>query len=595
MDPVVEIKNKLNIVELISEYVKLNKTGTNWKGLCPFHGEKSPSFMVNEERQFYYCFGCNEGGDIFSFLQKLEGIDFPEALKLLAQKAGVTLKQQDRRAISQKTRLYDLLEKATLFWQQKLKSEVGKETLTYLEARHLNQQTIDEFRLGFSPDSWDETMKYLLSQGFTETELLQSGMTLRKKTGSGSYDRFRNRVIFPVQDIHGNVVGYSARAMSDDQGAKYINTPESTIYHKGSVLYGLDKAKQAIKELGYVIVVEGNMDVVTSHQAGVKNVVAVSGTALTDQQIGLLKRFTKNIAFCFDMDDAGQRAAVRSIDMAMLHGMNIKVIQLPSGKDPDESINHDPKEWLQAIKGAKLIMEYHFAQAFARYDLADVNQKTKCIDELLLEINKIPNNVEQDHWIKQLSDKTGAREDALRERLKAVVDNLVNKKMIVPEKNTSNFEPIDQPKTKKQILQDRLISLLFNYPSFLKVAINDLPVESVDNFYQSMYKQLIIWYNQNNQIDKENLAHLLKGQTDLDYKEDQLERWYLILSHDYIDCSVDFLRKELVTLIQSIKALYFEKKKKLLEEQLTQFEKSGNTSKVNEVMHDLQRLYQQKS
>jgi len=320
--------------------------------------------------------------------------------------------------------------------------------------------------------------------------------------------------------------------------------------------------------------------------------VAVSGTALTDQQIDLLKRYTNNIAFCFDMDEAGQRAAVRSIDMAMAHGLNIKVIQLPSGKDPDESINHDPREWLQAIKNARKIMEYHFDRSFSRYDLADVNQKTKCIDELLLEINKIPNNVERDHWINQLAGRSGAREEALRERFKVVSAGIKSVGVHLSVSAAPAVTPA-APRSKRQVVQDRFISLLLNYPEFLKLAVTDLTPDAVDKLYQPLYRQLIIWYNQNNQMTKENLAVLLRGQTDLEYKETDLERWYLILSHDYVDVSPDFLRHEAITLIQSIKASYVVNRKEALEAELTQAEKSGNKTRVDEIMRDLQQLYRE--
>ncbi|MFZ1627153.1 MAG: DNA primase, partial [Candidatus Moraniibacteriota bacterium] len=313
-----DIKARLNIVDVVGQYVKLQKAGSAWKANCPFHQEKTPSFNVNEERNMWHCFGCGKGGDAFAFVMEIEGLEFREALKLLAEKAGVELPEyrSDGRAVTEtKDRGLEILELATKFYEKQLwESERGKVMLAYLRDRGLFEESLRTYRLGYAPDGWEHITKFLLGRGFRSEELESCGLSLKGKEGRGFYDRFRDRIMFPIQDILGRPIGYSARVSpgGNETQAKYINTPETNLYHKSRALYGLSIAKQAIKEAGRTILVEGNMDVIALHQAGLPNVVAVSGTALTADQLGILKRYGKKLALFFDMDKAGQAAAWKS-------------------------------------------------------------------------------------------------------------------------------------------------------------------------------------------------------------------------------------------------------------------------------------------
>lgn len=427
-----EIKSKIDIIDLISEYVALKPAGANWKALCPFHNEKTPSFMVSRDKQIWHCFGCGEGGDIFEFIQKIEGVEFPEALRILADKAGVKLKKVDPQIISQKTKLLDILKVAAEFFHLSLlKTEEGKIARDYLEERKLRPETVKDFKLGYAPDSWDKLLNFLEKKGFGKNDIFLSGLVVKNEKGQ-LYDRFRLRLMFPINDHHGNVVGFTGRILDktkQDQGGKYVNTPQTLIYNKSQVIYGLDRAKNEIKKKDLAVIVEGNMDVIASHQAGIKNVVASSGTALTLEQLKLLKRYTNNIALSFDADLAGQAAAERGIDTALALGFNIRVIQLPREldgeaiKDPDECIKHSAEYWQKAIAEAISIMDFYFEKTFSRFDKNKPQDRKEISIRLLKQIAKLPNKIEQDFWLVKLARQMEVPENILRESFVASIEN----------------------------------------------------------------------------------------------------------------------------------------------------------------------------
>ena len=298
-----EIKSKVDIVEIIQEYIQLKPAGANWKAPCPFHNEKTPSFMVSRDKQIFHCFGCGEGGDIFTFVQKIENIDFPEALKILAEKAGVKLKKIDPTLVSQKTKLMDICHLAAEFFHKALtSSKEGQISRDYIAKRKLSPQTLADFKIGYAPDSWDLLLNLLRKKGYKDNDIFLAGLVVKNDRGQ-LYDRFRQRLMFPIFDQHGNIVGFTGRildASKENQGGKYVNTPQTLIYNKSLIAYGLDKAKSEIKKQDLVVVVEGNMDVIASHQAGIKNVIASSGTALTLEQLKILQRYSNNLALAFD-------------------------------------------------------------------------------------------------------------------------------------------------------------------------------------------------------------------------------------------------------------------------------------------------------
>jgi DNA primase len=421
-----EIKNRLSIAEVVGEYIRLTKAGSNWKALCPFHNEKSPSFMVSEERGSWHCFGCGKGGDVFSFVMELEGIGFREALEQLAGKAGVELKKNENwKATSEdrddKKELFKILELATKWYEKNLWEGRGKEKiLGYLRERGLTDGSIKKFRLGYAPDGWRNTLEFLLKKGYAVDEINKTGLLVEKSSenkipDTKRYDRFRDRIMFPIQDILGRVVGFSARVApgGDEKSAKYVNTPQTVLYDKGKILYGLNLAKVEIKKRNEAVLVEGNTDVIASHQAGFVQTVAVSGTALTEEQVKILKRYTENIKMGFDMDAAGQTAARRSIKICLENDLNVKIISLSSGKDAAECLKENPEAWKKAVESASGIMEYYFKETFSRYDPKNPTDKKKIAQEILNVIKDISNPVEQAHWIKILAGRIETDEKIL--------------------------------------------------------------------------------------------------------------------------------------------------------------------------------------
>ncbi|MFZ3031489.1 MAG: DNA primase, partial [Candidatus Moraniibacteriota bacterium] len=394
-----EIKARLNIVELIGTYVRLEKSGTHYKACCPFHQERSPSFMVNEEKNMWHCFGCGKGGDAFAFVMEIEGLDFREALTLLAEKAGVELPKYRAEESGQKEnkeRLFTLLELATKFYEKQLWDGAGKEKiLAYLRGRGLSDESIRKFRLGYAPDGWRHQLEFFTKKGFTMAELEQTGLLIKKEsaaprdtahTVSGGYDRFRDRIMFPIFDIFGHIIGYSARVApgGDESQAKYINTPETPIYHKSRALYGLFHAKQAMKQVGMTVIVEGNMDVIAMHQAGIEHTVAVSGTALTDEQLNLMKRYGKEVRLFFDMDGAGQKAARKSAELALEKELAVSIVSLPFGKDAADMGKDDPEKLREVVAQAVPALQYFLTTSIAKNDVATPTGKRQVVDEYAL-------------------------------------------------------------------------------------------------------------------------------------------------------------------------------------------------------------------
>lgn len=369
MNPSEEIKQRLDIVDVIGETASLHKAGRNYKALCPFHTEKTPSFFVFPDRQSWHCFGaCSTGGDIFAFVMKKNDLDFSGALRLLAERAGITLRQKAIAAEKkERERLWLANEAAVTFFQHALlNTQAGEPALNYLAMRGIDRETAEAFQLGYSPDSWDALREHLKGRGFGEAELLQAGLLVESE--HGLYDRFRNRVIFPIRDERGRVAGFGSRSLvvatldppeggvqaaSSDDSPKYVNTPQTPIFDKGNILYGLDRAKEHIRRSDLAVVVEGYMDVIAAHQHENGNVVASMGTALTERQVNLLRQLTENLVLAFDPDEAGRTASERGTRVAYELGANIRVLQLPAGQDPDQIIRSSPQEWRSLVAEAK--------------------------------------------------------------------------------------------------------------------------------------------------------------------------------------------------------------------------------------------------
>jgi DNA primase len=419
MNEVEQIKERLDVAEVISGYIPLKQAGRNLKAPCPFHHEKTASFMVSPDKGIWHCFGCHEGGDVIAFVMKYEGLEFPQALEKLARQAGIELKPRgagDSRAKKESARLREAEALAVKYFQASLIK--NKTALDYaVKKRGLNKQTIVDFMIGYAPDDWNALSHFLVKKNFSASELKKAGLVGQKEGRSSIYDLYRGRLMFTICDGDGRPVGFTGRVLDDDQVPKYLNTPATPLYDKSRVIFGLHLARPAIREHDEAVLVEGNMDAVMSHQAGIKQVVAVSGTALTADQLRALGRLTKNIKLCFDADAAGLRATERAIELSQNLGLNLSVIALPEGKDPDDLVKKDPDSWKNAIKAAKYAVDYLFDQLANQYDLATVSGKRQYSDRLAANIRRLADSVERDHYTKLLAKKLEVGEDSIKEKL----------------------------------------------------------------------------------------------------------------------------------------------------------------------------------
>jgi len=492
-----QIKERLPIEEIVSSYIKLEKVGVNFKTKCPFHNEKTPSFFVSPNRASYYCFGCGAKGDIFTFVEEFEGLDFKGALKVLAEKAGISLTTFNKEKEGEKEKLYKIMEEATKFFEKNLAE--NNKVLEYLEARGLEEKTIKNFRIGFVKNDWRELYFYLFKNGFSDKEIEFAG--LAKRTEKGMYDRFRGRIMFPIFDSSGRIIAFSGRIFEDDnKSAKYLNSPETIIFSKSAVLYGLNKAKESIRKNNFSILVEGQMDLVLSHQAGFKNTVATSGTALSDVMIskenaisnlGLLRRLSTNIILAFDADKAGFNASMRAGKIALSFGMDVKVVSMIEGMDPADLISKNGiNAWRMAIRNSKHIIEFLLDKVLSNYkdDMRKVGKEIK--EKVLPYIASLESSIEKSHFIKLISNKSGIAENALLEDLKKVQLELKFER-----EETKIAKENLEKKIRKDPIERRLLGIAFWQESLKNKTIDPVLIfkklEKIRKIYENIKEDLI--------------------------------------------------------------------------------------------------------
>jgi len=509
MSVITEVKQRLDIVELVSEYVTLQKAGRNFKGLCPFHSEKHPSFFVFPEQQSWHCFGaCGTGGDIFSFIMKKEGVDFGQALRLLAQRGGITLSPREASSKvedEKKEKLFQVNEAATEYYYHLLSStKAGETTRDYLAKRKITTETIEEFRLGFSPDAWEALKNYLLGKGYTEKELAEVGLIIEKEEG-GSYDRFRNRLMFPICDIQGRVAGFGARAL-DDSLPKYINSPQTPIFDKSSILYGVDKAKSVIRKKNLVVIVEGYMDVLTAHQHDWQNVVASMGTSLTEKQVEGIKRLTNNITLALDADLAGEEATLRGEAILAYSNAEANVILLPAGKDPDEVIGEDPALWQKLVEQAMPILDFAFQSVISKIDVNKARDKSLAVQKLLPTIYKIKDPQQKFHYVEKLARAL---------KIKTLDVEAALQKLKTAKERPQLSKPAEQDRLARRLVsspvEERCLALLLQYPE-LRSLTQEL---SLEHFESTENREVFVqWQHSSDisdlesQLDTSLLEHL---------------------------------------------------------------------------------------
>ncbi len=447
-----QVKEATDIVGVIGQFVSLKKRGSNFLGLCPFHTEKTPSFSVNGDRQFFHCFGCGKGGDVFAFLMEHEGWSFPEVLKYCADRAGITLPERrsdDDQEGKRRKAIFDALGMAGELYRRALFSSVGKTALDYLHERGFTDDSLRRAGVGYAPDAFDTLMRGARTRGVSDRALLAAGLASESPRSEHPFDRFRNRIIFPIHSLNGKIVGFGGRAMSADEPAKYINSPETEVYHKGRILYGLHTARDAIRRAECAILVEGYMDWLAMLQHGLENVVAVSGTALSDAQAALLSRFCSRITLMYDADSAGQRAALRGIDVAFNAGLAVDILPLPEGDDPDSFLKREGAEKLAAIiRKAPGVVEFRIDQERARGGALDFIAQGKLAKEFLELARKISDNARRDAFLSDVAGHLRIPEDRLRKGL----------------------GPVGQPASRSPA---RLPDKLHDEQAFLRILVDD--------------------------------------------------------------------------------------------------------------------------
>ncbi len=417
-----EIKDRLNIVDVAQTYVQnMKKSGRNYFALCPFHNEKTPSFSINPDLGIYKCFGCGESGDVITFIQKLEGLDFPEAVEMAAEKAGVQISKKfteaDKERANQKKRILKANELATKFFSYILKEHsAGERVREYVKTRKITDAEIEKFKIGYAPESFNSLMNFLIKEGFTEAELINFGLLVNKN--QHTYDKFRGRLMFPILNIKGEIVGFSGRVIdSDSLGPKYLNSPETMVFNKSSLLYGLFQARDAVRKENFVILSEGQIDVISSHKEGVENVVAPLGTSLTEQQLKILKRYCDTIYFSFDSDLAGEKALLRSLELAHKTGFEVKTLNLGKFTDADELIREHPGQWKMVIQKAEPVIEHMIRRLSRRINLGEAKGKAEFAKMILPMIQSLSDRIQQSHYIKKISVLIDTDEEVLRQEL----------------------------------------------------------------------------------------------------------------------------------------------------------------------------------
>lgn len=458
MDSLEEIKQKIDIVSLISEYVQLKRAGRNFKALCPFHQERTPSFVVSPELQIWHCFGtCSEGGDVFKFLMKIEGMEFGEAVRFLAQRAGVKLTPRFGPPQGEKEQLYKVNAAAAAFYHYLLtRHSVGSAALSYLKKeRGLRDDTLARFELGFSPDKPDAIAQFLVEKkGYKREDVQRVGLVVQGE--KGLVDRFRGRIVFPLKNERGNVVGFSGRVLPKDEGknlAKYVNSPETPVYQKRRHLFGLDVTREAIKKEGFALLVEGEFDLLSCWQAGMHNVVAIKGTAFTEEQARLLTRFTTEAVLALDNDSAGDEATTLGIERALESGLTVRVTTLGAFKDPDEAVRADPARFMQKVKNAVGAYEFFIERAFAHFNPREGSGVAAISRELVPLLARIPDAILQAHYIRLVADKLRLSEDAVASQVEKV---RAKEPVRAAQPKSTETLPV---KPRRELVEEQLVSL----------------------------------------------------------------------------------------------------------------------------------------
>lgn len=547
-----ELKMRCEIADVVSGYVNLKRVGSRLFGLCPFHGEKTPSFNVSPENGYFYCFGCGAGGDVITFIMKIENLDYAEAVRFLAQKAGMDMPEDsyDDSMSRLRNRVYEANRAAARFYYSSLYSPVGAEGLNYLHGRALSDRTIRHFGLGFADDSWDSLCRHLHEKGFKDSELVAANLAVKKKDGSRVYDRFRNRVMFPIIDLRGNVIAFGGRIMTDEK-PKYLNTSETPVFKKGTNLFSLNNAKNSGKKS--LILCEGYMDVIAVSQAGFTNAVATLGTALTNEQAVLMKRYADEVIICYDADEAGQKATARAISILRNAGLVIRVLTVPSGKDPDEFIRSNGSEGAAAFKA--LIdksgndVEYRLAKLKAKNNTETSEGKVAYLEAAVKVIATINSPIERDVYISKISSELGVDKNAIKQQLSRISRRSLreaDKKVIQQiqsdlsgRNDKINTEHYKKPRSSSA--EEALVVYLINNPDAVGEISTSVKPEQFQNTLIRRYFEYVLNRIENGLEPLTNIS--------ADFTTDEVSKLYQLMSQSIRAASTPEAMREYINVI----------------------------------------------
>ncbi len=571
-----EIKNKIDLVDFIGRYLPLKKAGVNYKGLCPFHVEKTSSFMVSPDKQIWHCFGCGRGGDVFKFVMEKEGIGFAEALQLLAEQTGVQLSKVPQSGIDARKILMNINEAAAKFYEKVLvETSEGRAAKEYMVGRGLSPATLAEFRIGFAPKSGRALIDILIRKGAKEGDIEKAGLAVRK--GNFLWDKFSGRVMFPLWDSLGRVVAFTGRVLDPNGIPKYLNSPETPLFHKSELLYGLHLAKQAIQQEGRVVLVEGQMDTISSHQAGVKNVVGISGTALTEQQLRLLNRYCRELVLSLDADAAGGEATRRALELSNKFDMAMKVVLLGEYKDPDSMIKENPEYWKKAITEAVPVMDFYFDIATRKYDVKKLEDKKQLARELLAVINKLIDPVEKDFYIKRLARTVDVEPAILYDTLKRAPQ---------PAKTEPKASPTQVENLSPTWLEERAVMLPMLSPKLIPRLLEvGGRIKWASGLANTIYDAIQSWYTSNAIFQAEDFLKRLPEPA----KTSALEL-LLVLEQNYTEVSMEDLEREMKFYLDLLVNRSATIKRNELAAAIAEAETKNDQARVAELLKELNQL-----
>jgi len=577
IDPVNDIKARLPIEELVGQYCQLKKKGRNFVSLCPFHNDTRPSLQISPDKGIAYCFACQTGGDIFSFYQSIEGVDFRQALSDLAERTGVTIEKMAPASIvekDEKERARSCLESAIMFYQEQLKE--NKKAQEYITKRAIPPAVIEEFQIGYAPDSFSDTYQHLLKKGFSRKEILTAGLGVQKELKEEKiYDRFRNRIMFPIHDQKGDIVGFGGRTIGEDD-AKYINAAEGPLYNKSRILYGLNRAKEAVRETKKIVLVEGYFDVIACHLSGVTNVAAVSGTALTDQHAKILKRYAETVVLCLDQDQAGREAAERAFKLCAKEGMQVHVVKLEQ-KDPDETMRQDPAILKKILTEGSIPYMDHVLADIASMDLTQAENKRKGLERLMPLLDALATSVEKEHELNRAAGALGTTEAALKEDLARFEQQSV---MPIPEKAA---EAVADKERKSDIFSrmEIALGLFLLYPRERSYMEELIPPK--EGFAVALFESL------KNAPDEEKLTLDM-----LDLPEEYCERTAILLlyceHHAFTDWSQSTAQREVHANCVRANRETLRTVQREISVKLLQAQREGKTSETTKLMNQYQQV-----